>query len=437
MNLKHGVLYLVQIHEDDSEKIDLKWQLALLSMRTRKFFQKTGRKITIIGSDTAGYDKSKVECFNCHKLGYFAREFRQSRNQDSRNKNQDSSKRTVDVEETASKAMVAIDGVSFDWSYMADDKVPTNMALMDFLDSEDNCNYHQKERVVSWNNYTMVNYNYSTKKAHLSAHRNMASRTVLIKTGLRPLNTVRPVNTAHPKPTVYSARPMPKVVNTARPNSVVVNTVRANQVNAVKASTYTECVVLSLDFKLLNESQVLLRVLRKNNMYNVDLKNVAPSGDHLDKFDGKADEGYFVGYSVSNKAFRVFNSRTRIVKETMHMTFLENKPNVARSGQTWLFDINTLTKSMNYKPVIAGNQSNGSAGKEEKKDAKDLVNEDNEVLSTEEPRVNQEKDVNVNSTNNINTVKEINYSDDDEDVGAEADMTNLDSNIPVSPILTT
>nr|GEX68480.1 hypothetical protein [Tanacetum cinerariifolium] len=105
-------------------------------MRTRKFFQKTGRKITINGSDTTGYDKSKVECFNCHKLRHFARECRQLRNQDSKNKNQDSSRMTVNVKETASKAMVAIDGAGFDWSYMADDEVSTNMALMAFSDSQ-------------------------------------------------------------------------------------------------------------------------------------------------------------------------------------------------------------------------------------------------------------------------------------------------------------
>ncbi|GJS62920.1 ribonuclease H-like domain-containing protein [Tanacetum coccineum] len=64
--LVHGDLE--QIHEDDLEKMDLKWQLALLSMRARRYFQRTGKKITISGSDTAGYDKSKVECFNCHKM---------------------------------------------------------------------------------------------------------------------------------------------------------------------------------------------------------------------------------------------------------------------------------------------------------------------------------------------------------------------------------
>nr|GEX12100.1 ribonuclease H-like domain, reverse transcriptase, RNA-dependent DNA polymerase [Tanacetum cinerariifolium] len=97
--------------------------------------------------------------------------------------------------------------------------------------------------------------------------------------------------------------------------------------------TCTECIVLSFDFKL-------------------------PDENH-------ADEGFFVGYSVSSKAFRVFNSRTRIIQETLHINFLENQHNVAESGPTWLFDIDTLTQSMNYQLVVAVNQHNSSAGIQE------------------------------------------------------------------------
>ncbi|GKE70095.1 ribonuclease H-like domain-containing protein, partial [Tanacetum coccineum] len=77
--------YLEQIYEDDLEEIDL-------------------------NCDIAGYDKSKVEGFNCHKLGHFTRECRGPRNQDNRSKNQESSRRTINVEEISSKAMLAIDG---------------------------------------------------------------------------------------------------------------------------------------------------------------------------------------------------------------------------------------------------------------------------------------------------------------------------------------
>nr|GEZ69427.1 hypothetical protein [Tanacetum cinerariifolium] len=65
---------ITQIDEDDIEEIDIKWNMALLSVRADKFWKKTGKKITIQGSDVVGFDKSKVECFNCHKMGHFARE---------------------------------------------------------------------------------------------------------------------------------------------------------------------------------------------------------------------------------------------------------------------------------------------------------------------------------------------------------------------------
>ncbi|GJR87128.1 putative ribonuclease H-like domain-containing protein [Tanacetum coccineum] len=84
--------------------------------------------------------------------------------------------------------------------------------------------------------------------------------------------------------------------------------------------------------------------------------------DHLEKFDGKSNEEFFVGYSLSSKAFRVYNIRTRKVEENLHVEFLENKPMIAGDGPKWLFDIDSLTKSMNYVPVIAGTNSNDFAG---------------------------------------------------------------------------
>ncbi|GKA20238.1 ribonuclease H-like domain-containing protein [Tanacetum coccineum] len=298
--LKSSTSELKQIHEDDLKAIDLKWQPSLLSMRAKRYFQRTGKKIFINANDIAGYDKSKVECFNCHKMGHFAWECRAPKNKE-----------------------------GFYWSDMAEEHVQTNMALMAFSNSEldlsysgldefkepefksygskdskkefnivcdkksddskensddslvkehAHCKYHQRERMVYGNNYNKVNYNYTTNRTHPNAQRNMVLRAVLMKTGLKTFNTARIVNTAHPKSTVYSANPMscfskstqstvkrpfqpkivltnkrftqkintakaqaintarPKVVKTARPNSAVVNAVRDNQANVVKAS---------------------------------------------------------------------------------------------------------------------------------------------------------------------------------------------------------
>nr|GEV63204.1 ribonuclease H-like domain-containing protein [Tanacetum cinerariifolium] len=89
-------------------RMDIKWNMALLSMRADKFWKKTGKKISIQGTDVAGFDKSKVECFNCHKMGHFARKCRAPRSQDRGRR--DNYRQRSKVEEQAPKALMAIDG---------------------------------------------------------------------------------------------------------------------------------------------------------------------------------------------------------------------------------------------------------------------------------------------------------------------------------------
>ncbi|GJZ42024.1 hypothetical protein Tco_0588910 [Tanacetum coccineum] len=344
----------------------------------------------------------------------------------------------------------------------------------------------------------------------------MVPRAVLMKYGLVSLNTTRQVNTAHPKIIVNSARPMTnlsksahstvkwpihknttfknsnfnqrvntvkdKNCNTARPIAVV-NAVKGNNVNVVKAST---CCVWKPKTKVLDHG---------NPQMDLQDQGVIDSGcsRHMTR-----NMSYLTDYEEIDGGYVAFGSNPKRGKITSRGSI----PN-------WLFDIDALTKSMNYKPVVAGNQSNGNAGTKACDDAgkarmetvpgKDYIllplwtadppfsqssksspdvgfkpSGNNEKKVTEEPkkqggdpskedeRDDQEKDASVNSTNNVNAastnevnvvgrkasielpdepnmpaLEDIVYLDDDEDVGTEADMNNLDAFMPISPIPTT
>nr|GFA28560.1 retrovirus-related Pol polyprotein from transposon TNT 1-94 [Tanacetum cinerariifolium] len=164
------------------------------------------------------------------------------------------------------------------------------------------------------------------------------------------------------------------------------------------------------------------------------------------KFEGKADEGFLVGYYVNSKAFRVFNSRTRKVEENLHIKFLENKPNVTRRGPEWLFDIDSLTISMNYEPVTAGNQTNDDVGKGDEGVSKGSKIDDQERTDSITLDVNTSglsiniANININiGSLSINTVgyndpsmpslEETGIFDDvynDREVGAEDGTNNLE-----------
>ncbi|GJZ87638.1 ribonuclease H-like domain-containing protein [Tanacetum coccineum] len=113
---------LDQVDEYDLEEMDLKWQVAMISMRIKKFYKKTGRKLQFDAKEPVGFDKTKVECYNCHKTGHFARECRtkeDNRRRDGWNPGNKDGSRTGKKEE--SKALVTVDGESVDWTTHSED----------------------------------------------------------------------------------------------------------------------------------------------------------------------------------------------------------------------------------------------------------------------------------------------------------------------------
>nr|GEU36707.1 hypothetical protein [Tanacetum cinerariifolium] len=191
--------------------------------------------------------------------------------------------------------------------------------------------------------------------------------------------------------------------------------------------------------------------------------------DKLGKFDGKSDEGIFVGYSIISKAFRVYNTRTRKVEENLHITFLENKPMIVGGGPEWLFDIDALLELMNYAPVPTDsdghNKNKHGPSQKSECDNQERLNakSSTKTVNTDEPSINI---VNVSDNPgslNINTISpQVNiatptYADylidplmpnledtiifddayDDRDKGVEADYNNLETVILVSPIPST
>ncbi|GKB54014.1 putative ribonuclease H-like domain-containing protein, partial [Tanacetum coccineum] len=623
---------LQQINPDDLEERDLRWQMAMLTMRASRFLKNTGRKLTVNGNET----------------------IRAPRNQE--NSNRENKRRAVPVETSASNALVSCDSFGYDWSDQAKEG-PTNFALMGYFSISSNSEGNPQmdlqdqgvidsgcSRHMTWNmsyltDYEEIDGGYVSFEGNLKGGKITGRDT--IKTSNLDFENVYFVKEL--KFNLFSVSQM-----CDKKNSVLFNN------NA--------CIVLSPNFKLTNESHVLLKVPRKNNMYSLDLKNIVPKRGltclcakatsdesklwhmrlghinfktmnklvkenlvrgltsklfknnktcvacqkgkqhrssckskivslisqplhmlHMDlfgptfvkrlmkemyclvvtddysryswvfflatkdetsgilnsfitvienlidqkvkvircdnrtefknkemnqfcerkgKFDGKADEGFLVGYSINSKAYKVFNSRTRIVEDNLHVQFSENTPNIAGSGPNWLFDIDALTKLMNYKPVVTGNQSNGNAGTKACDDTGKarwrqylakitfyyhcglLIHHSlkvQRVLKMIDPNLQvmmirrlmkiQEKIVKVlikrkmiMSTTltmlillaqiklmlfvekisielpddlNMPTLEDFVYLDDDEDVGAEADINNLDAFMLVSPIPTT
>nr|GEW81446.1 hypothetical protein [Tanacetum cinerariifolium] len=584
------------------------------------------------GSQLVHEDLKQIHEDDLEEMDLKCKECRSLRNQESRPRNQDNSRKTMNMEDISSKAMVVIDEASFNWSYMADDEVPTNMDFMAFSDSEFNKSefdlatykrglasveeqliFHKKNEVVFYDQIAVLKRDASFRDSEITAlnlqieklkkekksnqikidnFENASKSIVLTKSGIVPISTarqsssrvaapvsvVRPINTAASKPLVNVAKRRENGLQTThslsrRPfyqqttlknrnlnNNVnaaketFVNTAKGNKgapQDALKYQGYfdsgcsrhmTGNVSYLTDFKehdrgyvafgggakgskitgkgtirtatkdetsrilksfiteIENLVEKKVKIIRCDNgteFKNRVMNEFYKEKDQLGKFDGKSDEGIFVGYSTTSKAFRVYNIRTRKVEENLHITFLENEPMIAGGGPEWLFDIDALSKLMNYAPVSAGTNSNNFTSKGASFDAgqssmetgssqdyilmplwkdKSLFDSSSQALdghnkdkhgpspaskSDDPERPNAESSTKtVNTDGPVNTATPT-YDDnpndpkhdpfmidledagifndayDDRDEGAEADYNNLETEISVSPIPST
>ncbi|GJY70427.1 reverse transcriptase domain-containing protein [Tanacetum coccineum] len=241
---------LEQLDEFDLEEMDLKWQVAMIFMRLKKFYKKTGRKLQFDAKEPVGFNKAKVECYNCHKTGHFGRECRSKGNQDSRRRDagytgykaKDSGRRPGKQEEP--KALVTLDGEGVDWTSHSEDE-QENYALMaysnsgsDTDDKTDAVTYHKKQLAKA-----------KKKKEELKAkvekwHNSSKNLNILLTSQMSARDKARlgeETLTFMPEPVVNE----PKVVSQLKVWSdapiieeIPVNTARASSINNVNTARH-------------------------------------------------------------------------------------------------------------------------------------------------------------------------------------------------------
>nr|GEY55537.1 ribonuclease H-like domain-containing protein [Tanacetum cinerariifolium] len=361
------------IDVDDLEEMDLRWQMAMLTMRARR-------------------------------KGQFARECRSSKDT-RRTGAAEPHRRTALVENSTSNALVSqCDGIrSYDWSYQAEEE-PANFALIAITSSS-----FSSDNKISPTKPAQDFSNTTRPMAPIIEDWVSDSEDesepndpqMLTKSKPVSVTVVRPVSAAVPK--IMMTRPRHAhsintkskstfrrhITHSKSPNTsnspLKVTTVKASVVSAAKGqkgkwgnpqyALKDKGVIdsnpkggkilgkgkIKTDFKLPNESQVLLRVPRENNMYNVNLKDIVPSGDLTCLF-----------------AKATINESNLWHRRLRHINFKTINKWVKGTGHTWLFDIDSLTRTMNYQPVTAGNQSNLNVGFQGKFDAEKAGEEANQ-----------------------------------------------------------
>ncbi|GJS21597.1 ribonuclease H-like domain-containing protein [Tanacetum coccineum] len=296
---------LEQIDTDDLEEMDLKWQVAMLTMRVKRFLKKTGRNLNFNGKETVALIKQRL------------------------------------------KVTTATGEVVINWSFRVEEGI-TNFCfngLINFqgyqmgLESlEAKIVVHEKNEVVYEEDIAFLKYDVQISKLGEAFHavpppytgNYMPSRPDLSFAGLDDSVYKTKVSETIASKTSKDNLEKPKTIRPSAPIIEDWDTASDND------SYYQEIdggfVALEMSFK----GGLAFKVPQTEHMYSFELKSIVPAGG--------------------------FNTRTRKVEENLHINFLENKPNVVGSGLEWLFDIDSLIKSINYEPVTTGNQTNGDVG---------------------------------------------------------------------------
>nr|GEU72494.1 hypothetical protein [Tanacetum cinerariifolium] len=405
------------------------------------------------------------------------------------NKHKESTRGSVHVETPASTALVSCDGVGgYDWSVQAEEG--PNYALMAYtsltFDSksvEERLEFFKKNEFIYLEDIKVLKVEIQMKDIAIKELRRKLQVAQKEKDGIQL--TVEKLENA--------SKSLNKLLDCEFANKPVDENTKTSKEETKEVRKNADATIIE---KWITPTLSFMRFGCPVTILNTK--------DHLGKFDGKADEGFFVGYSLNSKAFRVFKSRTRIVEENLYIRFSEYTPNVIGSRPYWLFDIDALTRIMNYEPIIVGTQSNGFAGtkasnntcqaRKETEPVKDYIllplwtinppfsldlksshddrfkpsSDDgkkvDEDLSKGNKRYDQEKEDYINNTSNVNIVSStvnvagineenklpfdpdmlgledvgtFDFSNENEDNDAMADMNNLDTTIQVSPTPTT
>nr|GEX48885.1 ribonuclease H-like domain-containing protein [Tanacetum cinerariifolium] len=384
---------LEQINDDDIEKMDLKWQ-------------------------------TKVECFNFHKMGHFARDCKAKGTKiaeeemlGSDNEVKSCSKACEesyarlkklydDQRDKLGDASVEITAYTLALKKASDlEDTPVNDRFADGMHAVPSLitgNYMRSgpDVEIDYSKFTygpkqtLANES-NSKPSEYASYESDSS----VETSTSMLELVENASKVFRKPKVWTDAPIIEEYKSDSDNDSVSNV----QEDKEKPSfAFTDSVKHDDPHKALKDKGIVdsgcSRHMTGNKAHLADYQefkggSVAFGGRNgriTGKFDGKSDSGFLVGYFLNCKAFRVYNLETKRVEENLHVNFLENKPNVAEKGHASMFDLDYLTNSMNYEPVSVENQANKSACPKEANNSAGTQANDDQGANFEEINLNEE-----------------------------------------------